>query len=167
MAQPPVCYAASVQGDEFDEAAFFRGLAVAGVRYLLIGRRALVALGAPVMTSDYDLWVAFDDIEKLNAIARTFELEPTQLPAGARQRGRYVLEGPEHVDVMVARSQSSKDGHTLCFDDAYARRVSLPAYGATVDLPCVDDLIATKRWALRPKDVLDINFLEALRKGNP
>ena len=167
MAPPTVCYASHVQADELDEAAFFRGLAVAGVRYLLIGRRALVALGAPVMTSDYDLWVAFDDVEKLNAVAQQFELEPTQLPEGARQRGRYVLEGPEHVDVMIARSQSSKDGHTLRFDDAYARRVSLPAYGATVDVPCVDDLIATKRWALRPKDVLDIQFLEALRKVNP
>jgi hypothetical protein len=153
-----------VQGEEFDEAAFFCGLAIAKVRYLLIGRRALVALGAPVMTSDYDLWIDFDDVEKLNAVAQEFELEPSHLPLDARQRGRYVLEGSEHVDVMLARAQSSKDGRTLRFEEAYARRVSLPAYGATVDLPCVDDLIATKRWALRPKDVLDINFLEALRK---
>ena len=156
-----------MQAEEFDEGAFFRGLVVANVRYLLIGRRALVALGAPVLTSDYDLWIAFDDLEKLNALAEQFDLAPNHLPAEARRRGRYVVEGSEHVDVMIARSQSSQDGHTLRFDDAYARRMSLPAYGTTVNVPCVDDLIATKRWALRPKDVLDISFLEGLRKVSP
>jgi hypothetical protein len=33
----------------------------------------------------------------------------------------------------------------------------------TVSLPCLDDLITTKRWGSRPKDILDIQFLEALR----
>ena len=53
-----------MQGSEFDEDAFFEG--IARVRALLIGRRALIALGIPVLTSDYDLWVHPDDIEALN-----------------------------------------------------------------------------------------------------
>jgi len=31
----------------------------------------------------------------------------------------------------------------------------------------VDDLILTKRWALRPKDLHDLEFLELLREATP
>jgi hypothetical protein len=46
-----------MQADDFDESEFFRGLGNAQIRYLLIGRRSTAALGAPVLTSDYDLWI--------------------------------------------------------------------------------------------------------------
>ena len=39
-----------MQGSEFDEGEFFRAIAASGSRALLIGRRALVALGIPVLT---------------------------------------------------------------------------------------------------------------------
>jgi hypothetical protein len=156
-----------MEADDFDESEFFRNLAATGVRYLLIGRRAIAALGAPVLTSDYDLWIAFEDIENLNKVARSFELFPNHLPEEARLRGRYVLEGAEHVDVMIARSKGTSDGVVLSFEEAYARRVSISAYGTKVTIPSLDDLVTTKRWAMRPKDVLDINFLEVLRKAQP
>jgi hypothetical protein len=154
-----------MQAGDFDESEFFRNLGKAQIRYLLIGRRAIVALGAPVLTSDYDLWIAFEDIEALNQIAREFELFPNYLADEARTRGRYVLEGSERMDIMIARSKSTVDGQPLTFADAYARRISLAAYGTTVTLPSIEDLILTKRWAMRPKDVLDINFLDSLLKA--
>lgn len=148
----------------FDEGSFFGELAAREVRYLLIGRRAIAALGAPVLTSDYDLWVAFEDIEELNAVGAKFDLAPTHTPESARARGRYVLEGDEHIDVMIAREKTTHDGVSLTFDDAYARRRVIEAYGSQVSIPTIDDLITTKRWALRAKDVLDINFLDSLRR---
>lgn len=39
------------------------------------------------------------------------------------------------------------------------------AAGVTINLPALDDLIATKRFAARPKDLEDIRLLEALREG--
>ncbi|HXH25541.1 MAG TPA: hypothetical protein VNI78_09850 [Vicinamibacterales bacterium] len=36
----------------FDEVEFFRAIADSGARALLIGRRALVLLGLPVLTAD-------------------------------------------------------------------------------------------------------------------
>ena len=54
----------------FDEAEFFEAVAESGARVLLIGRRAMIALGLPVLTSDYDLWVHIDDIAKLNRVGR-------------------------------------------------------------------------------------------------
>jgi hypothetical protein len=44
-----------VQAGAFDEAAFFRAIADSEVRALLIGRRARIALGMPVMTADHDI----------------------------------------------------------------------------------------------------------------
>lgn len=153
-----------MQGSEFDEDAFFQG--IARVRALLIGRRALIALGIPVLTSDYDLWVHPDDIEALNRVLAPLDLFPNHPPEQARARGRYVLENDEHVDVLVARSASTKDGEAVAFDDVWARRQRLP-YKAdiTVAVPAVEDLIRTKRWSMRPRDVTDIELLEGLRRS--
>ena len=42
----------SMQASAFDEVAFFRAVHESGARALLIGRRALVLLGLPVLTAD-------------------------------------------------------------------------------------------------------------------
>ena len=77
-----------MEPSQFDESVFFRALAASGVRALLIGRRALVLLGLPVLTADYDFWIAIDDIEGFNAVAAAFDLHPSVQPEEARRRGR-------------------------------------------------------------------------------
>ena len=62
---------------QFDELAFFRAIHESGARALLIGRRALVLLGLPVLTADYDFWIAMDDIANFNAAAGTVDLAST------------------------------------------------------------------------------------------
>lgn len=154
-----------MQTGELDDEAFFRTLAASGARALLIGRRALILLGAPVMTADYDLWVHADDIELLNQSFEEVDHVANQSPEEARRRGRYVIENGERVDVMVARSAPGAGIH-LTFDAAWERRTELTvAAGVTVFIPSVPDLITTKRWASRPKDLVDIQFLEMLRRG--
>ena len=153
-----------MRGSEFDESRFFAAIAASGARALLIGRRALVVLGLPLLTADYDFWLHIDDIELLNRALEPFELNPTRSPAEARARGRYVLENDEHVDVLVARSVPTVDGVIVTFDDIWPRRSATEiAAGITINLPALDDLIATKRFAARPKDLEDIRQLEALR----
>jgi hypothetical protein len=151
-----------MQGSEFDDAGFFSELAASKVRALLIGRRALVALGAPLMTVDYDLWIHIDDIELLNAQFEPLSHYPDRTPTRARETGRYVLENGERIDVMVARAATEPGGVTLSFVDAWDRRQSLSLYGSTVCLPSIDDLVLTKRWGSRPKDMLDIQWLKTL-----
>jgi hypothetical protein len=154
-----------MHGPEFDEEQLFLAIASSGARALLIGRRALVALGIPVLTADYDLWIHPDDVELLNGALTPLGLEPTHDPTAARARGRYVLENDEHIDVLVARSQSAADGTRLSFDEAWARHQRI-AYGEQTSLaiPALDDLIATKRWAMRDKDLADIRLLETLKR---
>ena len=81
-----------------------------GARALLIGRRALVVLGLPVLTADYDFWLNIDDLERFNSAGAPFRLVPTHTPEQARQRGRDALENDEHVDVLVARSVPTSMG---------------------------------------------------------
>jgi hypothetical protein len=155
-----------VKGSEFDEVEFFRAIARSGARAMLIGRRALVALGLPVLTADYDFWIHIDDIAAFNEAAAPHGLVPTKDPAQARATGRYVLENDEIVDVLVARAVPTVTGERVVFDDIWARRRSVDVGpGISVALPALDDLIATKRFAARPKDLEDIRLLQILRDG--
>lgn len=153
-----------MQAGEFSDEDFFRVVAESGARALLIGRRALILLGAPVMTSDYDLWLHFDDAEKLNAAFAAVDHYPNRTPDEARRTGRYVIENGERVDVMLARSAPSPSGPALEFDAAWSHRQEIPVSKTiSISLPSIDDLITTKKWGSRARDLLDIQFLEGLR----
>jgi len=147
-----------------DELDLFRAIAHSDARALLIGRQALIALGVPVLTSDYDFWIHVDDAGAFNQALAPLDLVPSRTPEQARRPGRYVLENDERVDVLLARSMPTVDGERVAFDDVWGRRqeVELTA-GVRVTLPSLDDLIATKRFAARPKDAEDVRLLEVLR----
>lgn len=154
-----------MQGSEFDEGEFFRAVTTSGARALLIGRRALIALGIPLLTADYDFWIHIEDIAAFNGAAEPFGLWPSHTPEEARARGRYVLENDERVDVLVARSVPTVDGVRVAFEDVWDRRRSLALPdGGGVAVPELDDLILTKRFGGRPKDLEDIRLLDALRR---
>jgi predicted nucleotidyltransferase len=149
-----------VRATEFDELTFFRAIHESGVRAVLIGRQALVMIGIPVITNDYDFWIAIDEIAAFNAAVGRCDLHPSVEPDGARGRGRYVLENDERVDVLVARAMTTIDGTRVDFEDVWARRKTMPvAPGVDVHVPDVDDLILTKRFGDRPKDLEDIRLL--------
>lgn len=155
-----------VKGSEHDDEDVLRAIASSGARSLMIGRKALIMLGAPVLTNDYDVWVHIDDIELLNRAFEAIDLVPNKAAPEARATGRYLFENDIRIDVMVARSASSPDGVRLTFDDAWVRRQHVDlGNGLAVDLPSVEDLILTKRWGSRPKDMIDIQWLELVRRS--
>ena len=157
-----------MRAGDFDEIAFFRAIHDSAVRALLIGRRALVLLGLPVLTAHYDFWIGIDDIERFNAAAARCDLHPTVEAGEVRRRGRYAVENDEHVDVLVARSVTTVDGVVVSFDEVWAgRRAVSIAAGVDVQLPAIDDLILTKRFADRPKDLEDIRLLHMLKSETP
>lgn len=156
-----------MEPSRFDERAFFSAVHASGVRALLIGRRALVLLGLPLLTADYDYWIGFDDIERFNAVGAAFELHPTKSPADARRHGRYVLENDEHVDVLVARSVPTLDGTSVEFERLWVRRQAVAVGTASVCIPSLDDLILTKQVAARPKDLEDLRLLRILKESPP
>jgi hypothetical protein len=154
----------TVHAGELSDEDFLRTLAASEARVLLIGRRAMIILGAPVMTADYDVWLHIEDIEKLNHAFEPLDLVSNRTPDDARKTGRYVLENGERIDVIVARSAPTPEGQVLDFESAWSRRQGVsPLPDVTVFLPSLADLITTKRWGSRPKDMIDIQYLEVLR----
>lgn len=150
---------------EFQESTFFGAIAASGARALLIGRRAMIALGLPVMTRDYAFWMAADDAEVFNAAVAPLGFAPNRTPAEARRVGRYVLENDEHVDVLVAQLVRTVDGTPVRFEDVWHDRRELEvAPNIVVAVPSLDHLIATKRFGSRPRDADDIRMLEQLRE---
>ena len=130
---------------------------------MLIGRRALVALGLPLLTADYDFWVHPEDVAIFNAAVEALGLVASHTPEEVHNRGRYVLENDEHVDVIAARTVSTVDGLVVAFDDLWNRRKTLALDLATpITIPSIADLILTKRFAQRPKDLEDIRLLQSL-----
>ncbi len=124
-----------------------------------------MALGIPVLTADYDFWLHIDDIATFNRAIEPQGLLPSRTPEEARGRGRYVLENDERVDVLVARSVPTVDGVRVAFDDVWKGRRELElATGVSIPVPALDDLILTKRFGGRAKDLEDIRLLEALRR---
>jgi hypothetical protein len=154
-----------VQGTDFDEEAFFSAIDASGAGALLIGRRALVALGLPVLTGDYHFWVHADDIEVFNEASGPFGLVPNQTPEGARRRGRYVLENDEHVDVLVAGTLSVPGGTAITIEEAWDARQRVAIGAAAALVPSVPDLIRLKRIGGRARDLEDIRWLEELERN--
>lgn len=156
-----------MEASHFDEIAFFTALDSSGARALLIGRRALVLLGLPVLTADYDFWIAIDDIEIVNGVAAQFDLQPSYPAPEARRRGRYVLENDEHIDVLVARSVPTLEAVPVNFDDLWSARRRVNLSSAAVWIPSVEGLILTKQMRSRPKDLEDLRLLRALKDLEP
>jgi hypothetical protein len=152
-----------MEAESFDEESFFAAISRAGVRALLIGRRALIALGLPVLTSDYDFWIHIDDIELFNRGLSSLGMFPSMAPEEARRRGRYVVENGQRADVLVARSCPTINGERISFDGLWERRREIELIpGVALALPTIRDLMATKRFGNRAKDAEDLRLLEDL-----
>ena len=157
-----------MEGSLFQETKLFAAIAMSGARALLIGRRALVVLGLPVLTRDYDYWLHAEDIALFNKAVEDFGLFPNRSAEESRASGRYVLENDEKVDVLVARIVFTVDRVRVAFDEIWARRQTINIDGhAKVAIPSLNDLILTKRFSARPKDAEDIRMLEVLRSQDP
>jgi hypothetical protein len=153
-----------MEASHFEETRFFAAITASGARAVLIGRRALVALGLPLLTRDYDFWIHGQDIAIFNAAMTHFDLFPNRTPEEALATGRYVLENDEKVDVLVARTVFTVDRVRVAFEDIWTQRQIIEiAPSAKIAIPSLEDLILTKRFSARPKDAEDIRMLEALR----
>ena len=78
--------------------------------------------------------------------------------------GRLMADVWAPTNVVGDTTGSHIDGDEVVFDDVFARSVRLQlGEGVTLRVPALDDLIQTKRWSARDKDLADLRLLEALR----
>jgi len=116
-----------------------RSLVERGVDFVVAGGIAAVLHGSARNTFDLDIWVATDDTN-LTALNDTSVTSLGELDVLARPPGAPVYEELRR----------------------HADRYDLG--GFNVSVASIDDLIAMKQAAGRPKDLLDIEELEAIRR---
>ncbi len=117
------------------------------VRYLFLGKSALILLGYPDTTQDADLFPekTTENGARIVAALRDVGFSVTEADAAEIVRGKDFIQlkdGPFDVDLVFA-----PDG-IESFDDAWARHVEVE--GFPVCHP--DDVIASKAAANRAKD---------------
>ena len=153
----------------FDPLRLFRELNEAEVRYVVVGAFAGRLLGSPTLTRDLDICHATDaaNLEALVTVLR-------RLNARLRGTDRPV---PFRID---ARSLDALQSLTLTTDAGDLDLLAIPAGtegfedlartatptdldGLTVLVAGIDDLIRMKRAAGRPKDLIELEVLGALR----
>jgi hypothetical protein len=154
-----------------------KALSDARVRYLVVGGVAVVLHGHLRTTGDLDLVIelspdnlgrALDALEKLGFQPRP--PVPLRSFADPKTRRSWIetknlqvfsvwhpgLPGFE-VDLFVEEP--------FDFDQAWARRVEVALAGTTATVVSLDDLLALKREAGRPRDLEDVAVLEELARG--
>jgi hypothetical protein len=158
-----------VRDDDADPVRFLIGLIRARVRWLLIGRQALIHYGVPVQTMDYDLWVdpQSANIRKFLRVASASGLE---MPESAKQleaRPLFSLFGGSlKIDVFKVRKFTNLDGETIDFAAAHRRRVIARTKGdpLALPLPSIRDLRTLKRMRDGASDREDLRYLDMLER---
>jgi len=127
------------------------------VRYLVIGGYALMQYAEPRYTKDLDLWISADAInaQAIYRALREFGAPLTDLTAADfAQEGYFYQMGvpPVRVDILMGIPGA-------VFAEAWPRRMEVDFDGLVVPFIARQDLIAAKRAAGRPQDLLDVASL--------
>ena len=138
-------------------------LNAAGVRYLLVGGQAMRLAGLPRFTMDWDFFIPprdTDNLAKLNALLAD-EIDVPVLPLGPR--GENFIQTYQ-TQWGVLQFHLGLPGVPR-FDEAEQSATTRPTeQGTPVKCLCGNHLLAAKRAAGRPQDIIDITFLEELQR---
>lgn len=131
------------------------------VSYLIVGGYAVAYHGEPRATKDIDLWLSgeTDNVERaIRALARFGA--PGYIVEALRLQGpdEFVFMGAPPLRVDLLRTIPGIE-----FADAFTRRVDTEWHGVRVSILGMDDLLAAKRAAGRPQDLVDADLLEKRR----
>ena len=153
----------------FDPLRLFHELNGAGVRYVVIGAFAGRLLGSPTLTRDLDICHATDAdnlealvtvLRRLNARLRgTDRPVPFQIDARSLAAVRSLTLTTDAGDLDLLAAPAGTEG----FDDLARMAKATNLDGLTVLVSDIDDLIRMKRAAGRPKDLIELEVLGALR----
>jgi hypothetical protein len=154
----------------FDPERLLRLLDTHRVRFVLIGGIAGRLWGSPTITNDLDLCYARDraNLERLAGALR--ELGATLRGAGEEVSFRVDAETiarGDHFTLSTTAGNLDLLGHPAGspgFDGLASAATSMRLAGMDVLVADLDDLIAMKRAAGRPKDRIELEVLAALRE---
>ncbi len=132
-----------------------------GVEYLVIGGWAVSTHAQPRYTKDLDLWIGTSPGNLAKAVQA---LTAFGAPAGlVEQAARMSVEEFLFFGTPPARIDVLRSIPGAVFEEAWPRRCRVAWGSITVNVIDLDDLIAVKRAAGRPKDLTDVKLLEAAK----
>ncbi len=139
-----------------------RALNRSKIRYLTIGRRAVILYGGPVLTADTGLWVHMEDKKKvLSSLLDKLGIEISDSP-DTKKPVASGFSGPKKFDFFFQKSVRNIEGETIDFEDCYQNSILKedPAENVSFRIPSIGDLIRLKKIR-RPnvKDEQDIEYL--------
>ncbi|NWG02529.1 MAG: hypothetical protein HXY44_06715 [Syntrophaceae bacterium] len=132
------------------------------IRYLIIGRRAVILYGGPVLTADHDIWVHPKDKRKiLFLLSETLNFELSNSPDTKRPMVTG-FSGTKRYDFFFQRSVKNIQNETIEFESCYDNSVIKEDVRKRVSfrIPSIDDLIRLKKIRkANVKDQQDIEYL--------
>ena len=150
-----------VELDFFDIVKDFNRM---GIKYLIIGRRAVVLYGAPVLTADYDFWI--DSNEKAKVLSY-FVNKGCSL-SDSENSTKPIIQayaGPKKIDLFFHKAIRNLEGELIEFTSCYKNATIKedPEQDIFFCIPSIDDLIKTKK--IRQENVKDFQDIEYLLKA--
>ncbi len=127
------------------------------VRYLVIGGYAVIQYAEPRYTKDLDLWIS-TDVTNAGAVYKA--LREFGAPLAGMTEADFAEEGyfyqmgvpPVRVDILMGIPGVE-------FEQAWQKRVDVDFAGLPVSFIAKEDLVAAKRAAGRPQDIIDADLL--------
>ena len=154
---------------DFDPLATLRTLQDHGVRFVLIGGYAAALRGSPVITGDLDICYARDDanLVRLADALRSLDARlrgappdvPFLLDAQTLRAGDHFTFSTSVGPLDILGTPAGTDG----FADLDPRATDEVVEGMKVRVAAIEDLIRMKRAAGRPKDLIALEWLSAVR----
>ncbi|MCD6220257.1 hypothetical protein J7K43_07740 [Candidatus Calescamantes bacterium] len=140
---------------------FIKALNQKDVRYLLVGRQALVQYGAPLQSFDYDFFVSPDEetLHKIKEVAEELGMEI--YPEDPWKSPKLTLYSDNlKVDIFRAKRYSLGEGKFLEFEEMFQRKSVVKRGDFFIYLPSLEDLKKSKMLRDSPKDREDIKYIE-------
>ena len=153
----------------FDPLAILEVLRSHEVEFVVIGGLAAAAHGSPSITQDLDICYSRErkNLDRLAAALHDLDARLRGAPADVTFRldGRS-LEMGDHFTFITTHGDFDCLGHpagSAGYEGLMSNAMIVDFEGARVPLASIDDLMNMKRASGRPKDLVELEILGALR----